>query len=431
MKTEQIYRIFREESTGISIDSRTVSKGQIFFALCGKNHNGNKYAVNALANGASWAIIDDQGYENEKTILVDDCLSELQALASFHRKTIKTLVLAITGTNGKTTTKELISAVLARKFRVHHTKGNLNNEIGVPLTILSAPVSTEIMVIEMGANHIGEIKNLCNIAMPDYGMITNVGTAHIEGFGSAEGVLKAKTELYEYLRKTNGVAFYNDKDTVLTERILTIGTRAIPFSNPGGIELKFEQLSSELNLKVRVYCQQRIFDISTLLFGSYNLENIRAAIASGISLGVDIEKAVEAVESYRPGNNRSEVKDTGRNILVCDSYNANPTSMLHAIGSFSELKGRDKVLILGDMLELGEKSDEEHLRILDLVKSLDFNKVYFVGPGFQKAAKGTGYMSFPDIEAISAYIRENAVENKLVLIKGSRRMTLEKLYGLL
>jgi UDP-N-acetylmuramoyl-tripeptide--D-alanyl-D-alanine ligase len=431
MKTEQIYRIFREESTGISIDSRTVTRGQIFFALCGQNHNGNKYTDDALANGASWAIIDDPGYETEKTILVDDSLSELQALASLHRKTIKTRVLAITGTNGKTTTKELISAVLARKYGVHHTKGNLNNEIGVPLTILSAPEGTELMVIEMGANHIGEIKNLCNIAMPDYGMITNVGTAHIEGFGSAEGVIKAKTELYEYLRKTNGVALYNDKDPVLSEKILSTGTSAVPFSNPVGIELRFGQLSSELNLKVKVYYQQRILDVSTMLFGSYNLENIRAAIATGLYFGVDIEKTVEAVESYHPGNNRSEVKNTGRNILVCDSYNANPTSMLHAIVSFSELKGRDKLLILGDMLELGEKSDEEHLRILELVRSLDFKRVYLVGSCFHKAAIGTGYMSFPDIEAISAYFRENAVENKMVLIKGSRRMTLEKIYSLL
>ncbi|NMC39432.1 MAG: UDP-N-acetylmuramoyl-tripeptide--D-alanyl-D-alanine ligase [Bacteroidales bacterium] len=431
MKTEQIYRIFREESTGISIDSRTVTKGQIFFALCGQNHNGNIYAGNALANGASWSIIDDPGYESENTILVDDCLSELQALATFHRKAIKSMVLAITGTNGKTTTKELISSVLATKYRVHHTKGNLNNEIGVPLTILSAPEDTEIMVIEMGANHIGEIKNLCKIAMPDFGMITNIGTAHIEGFGSAEGVLRAKSELYEYLGKSNGVAFYNDKDAVLTERILKTVNRAVPFSNPAGIDLRIEQLSSDLNLKLRVNYHQKVFDISSMLFGSYNIENIRAAMAVGVFLGVDIEKAVDAVQSYRPGNNRSEIKETGRNTLVCDSYNANPTSMLHAIGSFSGLKGRDKVLILGDMLELGEKSEEEHQRVLELVNSLDFDKVYLVGPRFHKAAKGTGYMSFPDIESISAYFRENILENKLVLIKGSRRMTLEKLYELM
>jgi UDP-N-acetylmuramoyl-tripeptide--D-alanyl-D-alanine ligase len=234
MKTEQIYRIFREESKGISIDSRTVTEGQIFFALCGQNHNGNRYAGDALAKGASWAVIDDPVYSVEKTILVDNCLSELQALASYHRKIINAKVLAITGTNGKTTTKELISAVLARKFKVHHTKGNLNNEIGVPLTILSAPLSTQILVIEMGANHIGEIKALCNIAMPDYGMITNVGTAHIEGFGSPEGVVKAKTELYEYLEKTNGVAFYNDNDIVLSGKISITGIRSVPFSNPAG-----------------------------------------------------------------------------------------------------------------------------------------------------------------------------------------------------
>ncbi len=431
MKTEQIYRIFREESKGISIDSRTVTEGQIFFALCGQNHNGNRYAGDALAKGASWAVIDDPVYSVEKTILVDNCLSELQALASYHRKIINAKVLAITGTNGKTTTKELISAVLARKFKVHHTKGNLNNEIGVPLTILSAPLSTQILVIEMGANHIGEIKALCNIAMPDYGMITNVGTAHIEGFGSPEGVVKAKTELYEYLEKTNGVAFYNDNDIVLSGKISITGIRSVPFSNPAGIELKILHLASDLNLKVRVKYQKKVFNISTMLFGSYNLENIRAAIAIGLFFGVDIEKAVEAVENYCPGNNRSEVRDTGKNTIICDSYNANPTSMAFAIESFSDLRGSDKVLIIADMLELGEKSDEEHLKILKLIKSLDFEEVYLVGPCFSKVAEDTGYMSFPDTETLSSYLRVNEIRNKLVLIKGSRRMMLEKLYSLL
>src|SRR5450759_2927272 len=225
MKTEQLYKLF-VESTGVTTDSRAVRKGEIFFALWGENYNGNKFASEALEKGASWAVIDDPLFETEKTILVDDCLFELQALAAYHRKELKIPVLAITGTNGKTTTKELLTAIMAKKLKVHYTKGNLNNLIGVPLIILSAPIGTEMMIIEMGASHIGEIRTLCLIAKPDYGIITNIGTAHIEGFGSTDGVIKAKTELYEYLRKVNGIALYNDKNPLLTEKIFKIINRA-------------------------------------------------------------------------------------------------------------------------------------------------------------------------------------------------------------
>ena len=236
MKTEQLYNLFKE-STGVSTDSRTVGKGQIFFALWGDNYNGNKFASEALAKGASCAVIDDPLFETENTILVDDCLFELQALAAHYRKELNVPVLAITGTNGKTTTKELLAAILSKKLKVHYTQGNLNNHIGVPLTILSAPADTEMMIIEMGASHIGEIRTLCLIAKPDYGIITNIGTAHIEGFGSVDGVIKAKTELYEHLRKVNGIALYNDKDPLLTEKIFRIINRAVPFSDPTGIDL--------------------------------------------------------------------------------------------------------------------------------------------------------------------------------------------------
>ncbi len=429
MKTEDIYRIFREESTGVSIDSRTIEKGQLFFALWGQNHNGNKYASEALERGATYAIIDDPAFETDRTILVDDCLNELQALASHHRRELNAIVLAITGTNGKTTTKELTAAVLAKKFRVHYTKGNLNNEIGLPLTILSAPQGTEILVLEMGANHLGEIRTLCLIARPDYGIITNVGTAHIEGFGSADGVLKAKTELYEYLRKVNGVALYNDRDPVLTDKIYKIVNRAVPFSNPTGVELNIDLIPSDLNLCVRVEYHQRVFEIPTKLFGTYNLENIRAAVATGLFLGIDIDDIAEATGSYRPGNNRSEVIITRSNTLICDSYNANPTSMLLAIGSFSQLRSDDKALILGDMLELGERSDEEHTRILNLIRSLNLTKVYLVGPFFQKAAKGSEFLSFPDVAKLADYLKKNPIKKCHVLIKGSRKMTLEKIYN--
>lgn len=431
MKTEQIYKIFRQDSAGISIDSRLVEKGQIFFALRGQNNNGNKFASAAIERGALYAIIDDPVFESEKTILVDDCLAELQSLASYHRNKMQVPVLAITGTNGKTTTKELIAAVLSKKYKVHYTKGNLNNEIGLPVTILSAPSDTEFMVLEMGANHIGEIKTLCRIARPDYGIITNIGTAHIEGFGSLEGVLKAKTELYEFLSNVNGIALYNDKDPVLTDKIYRMINRAVPFSNPAGFKLVIDPVTSDLRLSAIIKYRRNEFKISTSLFGEYNIENIRAAFATGLFLGVDINDIASTIENYKPGNNRSEVKDTGRNTLICDSYNANPTSMMNAIGSFIQIRNDKKVLILGDMLELGDKRDEEHNKIINLLESLNLRHVYLVGPAFVKASEGKGFLSFQETGDLCNYLRSNPMENSLILIKGSRRMMLEKVYDFL
>lgn len=432
MKTEQLYRIFREESTGVSTDSRTVKKDQLFFALWGQNFNGNKYATEALDKGASYAVIDDPVYETEKTILVDDCLIELMSLAGYHRKMVKAPVLAITGTNGKTTTKELIAAIMSKKCKVHYTMGNLNNEIGLPLTILSAPENTEMMILEMGANHLGEIRTLCNVARPDYGIITNVGTAHLEGFGSLEGILKAKTELYEHLRKVNGIAIYNDKNPLLTEKIYKLVNRGVPYSNPTGVELVVEALPSEMNLAVRVKYQHRIHDIQTGLFGAYNLENIKAAIATGLFLGVEMDDIAEAIAKYQPGNNRSQIKTTQQNnTLVCDSYNANPTSMLLALKSFFELKATKKIVILGDMLELGDKSDEEHLKLLDELQSLKPEKVFLVGSNFQKVTASSGYNVFPDVAQLREYLKNEPIKSSIILIKGSRGMTLEKIYDLL
>lgn len=430
MKTEQIYDIFKE-SAGVSTDSRTIGKGEIFFALWGDNYNGNKFASEALEKGASWAVIDDPLFENEKTILVDDCLFELQALASFHRKEMKFAVLAITGTNGKTTTKELLAAILAKKHKVHYTKGNLNNHIGVPLTILSAPEGTEILIIEMGANHIGEIRTLCLIAKPDYGIITNIGTAHIEGFGSADGVIKAKTELYEYLRKVNGIALYNDKDTLLKEKIYKIINRAVPFSYPTGIELLLETVSSDLNLKLTATYNHHTYEISTNLFGNYNLENIKAAIASGLFLGVGMSDIVGAVVNYQPTNNRSQIKISKNNTLICDSYNANPSSMYSVLESFSLIQAERKLLILGDMLELGEKSEEEHMKLLDALQNQKVEKVLLVGPVFQKVSSKSGYKSFINVNKLRDFLRIEKVKDYSILIKGSRGIGLEKVYDLL
>jgi UDP-N-acetylmuramoyl-tripeptide--D-alanyl-D-alanine ligase len=430
MKTEQIYELFKK-STGVNTDSRTIKPGELFFALWGENYNGNKYAEDALGKGASWAVIDDPLYEMESTILVDDCLFELQALAAHHRKMLDVPVLAITGTNGKTTTKELIAGILSRKKRIHYTKGNLNNHIGVPLTILSAPADTEMMVIEMGASHIGEIRSLCLIARPDYGMITNIGTAHIEGFGSFEGVVKAKTELYEHLRKVNGVALYNDKNPLLAEKIFKIVNRAVPFSDPTGIELLVDIVASDplLTVKVRYQNQERL--IRTNLFGKYNYENLKAAIGTGLFFDVSLEDIAASIEEYRPGNNRSQLMDTGRNKVICDSYNANPSSMVMAINSFTELNADHKLIILGDMLELGEKTESEHLKVLQELKSFKAELVYLVGPVFMKGAEKYGYKSFADNSALRDFLAKKKLSGFTILVKGSRGIGLEKIYDLL
>jgi UDP-N-acetylmuramoyl-tripeptide--D-alanyl-D-alanine ligase len=430
MKTEQLYNLFKE-STGVVTDSRNVGKGQIFFALWGDKYNGNKYASEALAKGALCAVIDDPLFETENTILVDDCLFELQALAAHYRKILSVPVLAITGTNGKTTTKELLATILSKKLRVHYTQGNLNNHIGVPLTILSAPVDTEMLIIEMGASHIGEIRTLCLIAKPDYGIITNIGTAHIEGFGSIEGVARAKTELYEHLRKVNGIALYNDKDLLLSEKIFGIINRAIPFSDPTGTDLTIDLVPSDINLKIYVTYLHHTYSLSTNLFGSYNLENVRAAIATGLFFGVDIKDIIDAVEKYQPANNRSQIKITKNNTLICDSYNANPTSMSLSISSFSKLKADRKIVILGDMLELGEKSGEEHLKILKLIQSDFGGNAYLVGPEFQKVSSGSGCKSFYNTDKLIESLKSKPLKGYTILIKGSRGMGLEKIYDLL
>lgn len=430
MKTALLYDIFRE-SGGVTTDSRDVRKGEIFFALRGDKFNGNKFAAEALEKGASYAVVDDPMFESEKTILVDDCLAELQALASYYRKTLEIPVLAITGSNGKTTTKELLAAIMARKLKVHRTTGNLNNHIGVPLTILSAPPDTEIMIIEMGASHIGEIETLCIIARPDHGIITNIGTAHIEGFGSFEGVVKAKTELYEYLGRVNGIALYNDQNPLLKEKIFKLINRAVPFSAPTGVELKVDQMPSDINLKVSVKYQLQSYNINTNLFGDYNLENIKAAIAAGLFFGVEMKDIADAVEDYQPANNRSQIKVTRHNTLICDSYNANPVSMRLALKSFAGIQAEPKAVIIGDMLELGESSEEEHRNILNLVESLRFQKTFLVGAWLQKVSSKSGFRSFPDVSKLMDFLKNDPLTGSTVLIKGSRGIGLEKIYNLL
>jgi UDP-N-acetylmuramoyl-tripeptide--D-alanyl-D-alanine ligase len=428
MDTKQLYELYRE-SAGVVTDSRTVGKNQIYFALRGENFNGNKFAPDALKKGASWAVIDDPMFQDEKTILVEDCLTALQNLAAFHRKQMDVPVLAITGTNGKTTTKELVAAVLSRKYRIHFTKGNLNNHIGVPLTILSAPDETEIMIIEMGANHPGEIAALCLIADPDYGMITNIGTAHIEGFGSFEGVVNTKTELYEHLKRVKGVVLYNDRDPLLSEKVAEIMNIAVPFSSPAGKLLAIEEVPSGLNLSVDVDYDNRKYRIETNLFGKYNYWNVKSAVGTGIFFKVDPEAIVAAISGYTPSNNRSQVKVTGKNTLICDSYNANPSSMNSALESFASADGM-KFAILGDMLELGPKSVEEHSKIIEKLKALNIKNAFLVGSNFQQAGSDV-YKCFADVNQLREHLEKEPVSGYTILIKGSRGIGLEKIYDLL
>ncbi|MGQ9621073.1 MAG: UDP-N-acetylmuramoyl-tripeptide--D-alanyl-D-alanine ligase [Bacteroidales bacterium] len=430
MKTEQLYEIFRE-SKGVSTDSRTLNKGEMFFSLWGNNYNGNQYAAEALGKGACCAVIDDPLYEIEGTLLVDDCLFELQALATHYRKILGIPVIAITGTNGKTTTKELISAIMSRSKKVHCSKGNFNNHIGVPLTILSAPSDTELMIIEMGASHQGEIRTLCMIARPDYGIITNIGTAHIEGFGTFESVVRAKTELYEYLRKVNGLAIYNDRNPLISEQIYRMVNRAVPYSAPDGTELVVETVSAEHNLILKVEFRKKEYIINTKLFGRYNVENIRAALATSIFMEASIEDAVSAITDYVPYHNRSEIKITKKNTLFCDAYNANPDSMRRAIEAFGEIKADKKLVILGDMLELGNRSQDEHLNILRMLNSMGISNVMLVGSVFKSLARDFGYKTFHDSERLREYLKIKPVEGACILIKGSRGMMLEKVYNVL
>ncbi|HLN56415.1 MAG TPA: UDP-N-acetylmuramoyl-tripeptide--D-alanyl-D-alanine ligase [Bacteroidales bacterium] len=430
MKTEQLYKIYRD-SAGVTTDTRNIGKGQIFFALRGANFNGNSFASEAIKLGASFVVIDDPNYQGDRTILVDDSLRALQSLATFHRQQLHIPVLAITGTNGKTTTKELIAAVLSKKYRVHYTKGNLNNHIGVPLTILSAPEGTEMMIIEMGANHRGEIRTLCTIALPDYGIITNIGTAHIEGFGSFEGVIKTKTELYAHLRDVNGIVLYNDLDQLLASKIAGFHNRTIPYSFPGEDPLYLEEQHSGMNLVVSAEFKGVRLKIETNLFGGYNFWNVKAAVATGLVFKVDINEIAEAIAAYTPSNNRSQVKITRDNTLICDSYNANPSSMSNAIGSFSELNKPRKMVILGDMLELGQETEEEHAKIIRLLQSAGIDDILLTGKIFMAAAQGKGIKTFPDVMSLSEYLKTNPVKGYTILIKGSRGIGLEKIYDLL
>ncbi|MDV7188571.1 UDP-N-acetylmuramoyl-tripeptide--D-alanyl-D-alanine ligase [Lutibacter sp. TH_r2] len=418
MNIEQIYKLY-SQSYLVDTDTRNIRKGSLFFALKGENFNGNKFAKDALKNGASYAIIDEEQFQtSNKFILVSNVLETLQKLANFHRNQLKIPIISLTGSNGKTTTKELINAVLSKKYKTVATKGNLNNHIGVPLTLLSMNLSTEIGIVEMGANHLKEIELLSSIAEPNFGYITNFGKAHLEGFGGVEGVIKGKSEMYNFLRKTNGKAFINSDDELQLKQ--SEGIESIKFNSE---DIEF----LEVNPFVKI--QYKNQTIQSQLIGSYNFNNIAAAITIGNYFNVSLEAIKKAIENYIPTNNRSQIIEKNSNQILLDAYNANPSSMKVALENFNQLNSGSKIVFLGDMFELGETSIHEHLKIAELASSFNFNKVYLIGKAFSTTNVKNAFI-YNSFESFKNSTDCKTISNSTILIKGSRGMALERILEL-
>lgn len=429
MTVEQIYSRFKE-CTGVTTDSRKCGPGLMFFALKGERFDGNGFVHGALEQGCPYAVMDNAAlYDaaDERMILVDNVLITMQQVAAYHRRQLGTPVIGITGTNGKTTTKELTSAVMSTTYNVLCTQGNLNNSIGVPLTVFGLKPEHEYAIVEMGASHPGDIKELVEVSQPDYGLITNVGKAHLLGFGSFEGVKRTKGELYDWLREHGGTAFVNRDNEHLQQ--MCMGLPLVEYGKPGQDGLLVEGEVLECNPFVKFRWRSGKGDwhtVQTSLIGAYNVDNALAAITVGLKFGVSEADASAAVAGYKPQNNRSQLTETGRNHLVVDAYNANPTSMAAALENFSMIKADNKMLILGDMRELGEVSQAEHKRIVDDLRKYGFTDVWLVGEEFAKAAAGSGFRLFPDVEAVNNILQSEPINGKTILIKGSNSIGLTK-----
>lgn len=421
MEIEKIYKKFLECS-GASTDTRKIQKNTMFFALKGVNFDANTFAGEAISKGAKYVIIDNAKYKtNENVILVDNVLDCLQKLSNYHRKKLQTKIIALTGSNGKTTTKELIHSVLSKKYNTIATIGNLNNHIGVPLTLLQLTKETEIGIIEMGANHQKEIAFLCEIAQPDFGYITNFGKAHLEGFGGVEGVIKGKSEMYNYLQNHNKLIFVNLDDAIQEEK--TNYTKRYTFSKEKNTNVKID--SVEANPMVKTSFENTI--IQSHLIGLYNANNINAAITIGKYFEISNNVIKDAIENYIPENNRSQLIKKGTNEIILDAYNANPSSMQVAIENFKQINHNKKIAILGDMFELGKESREEHKKIIDLLISETSIITYFVGENFYaNQVQNSSIKFFENFENLSNFLKNNTPKNNLMLIKGSRGMALER-----
>lgn len=423
---ETLYSYFLD-STGISTDSRNIHKDCFFVAIKGPAFNGNKFARQAMENGAKYAIVDEKEFEHpdENIFYVDNGLKFLQRLANHHRRQFDIPVIGITGSNGKTSTKELIAAVLSEKYNVLATKGNLNNHIGVPLTLLQLRDEHQIAVIEMGANHFGDIRELCGIAEPTHGIITNIGKAHLEGFKSFEGVLTTKKELYQAVEQAEGLIMYNADDPVLKDN-LPVNTLLMSYGTSGAeITGKLERLTPfvELSWKKSGYVSPLLV---TRLVGQYNFYNFLAAIAFGCLFEVEEDKINQAIERYEPTNKRSQVANTQKNMLILDCYNANPTSMRSALESFAKIEHPDKYFIIGDMLELGDESYAEHRAIIDLIDELKLKGIT-VGNEFSYFQSEHIEQEFVSAKELIEFLKTNPLKGKLILLKGSRGIGLEVL----
>jgi UDP-N-acetylmuramoyl-tripeptide--D-alanyl-D-alanine ligase len=425
-KIKELYSHYLKNPS-ISTDSRSIKKGDIFFALKGDNFDGNNFVFQAIEQGASLVVCDNKQIEKgDKILLCENSLTMLQNLATYHRKQLKTTIIGISGTNGKTTTKELIQVVLSKKFKTLATKGNLNNHIGVPLTLLSIPFDTEIAIVEMGANHVGEIGFLCDIAMPDLAILTNIGTAHIEGFGSRENIIKTKKELFDFVKNNScekSHIFVNADDNALKDETFSKKTTY--------------SLNTKADISAKACCEngyaQIIYKdnlIASNLVGVYNAYNILAALTIGLHFGVELEQIKKAIEQYMPSNNRSQILKTNNNTLILDCYNANPSSCTSSIESFANMEANHKMVFMGAMKELGDVSIQEHKRVFELLQSKGFERIVLIGEEYRSVLEGK-----VEWYANSEEFKENLIKNKIeeatILIKGSRSTKMEVLKDVL
>ncbi len=432
MEIAELYKIFKANPV-VTTDSRDCPKGSLFFALKGDSFDGNKFAAAALEKGCSWAVVDEAEYANDpRCILVDDCLATLKQLARYHRRQFDIPVIGITGTNGKTTTKELVSAVLAKEYNVMHTEGNFNNDIGVPKTLLRLNADHEIAVVEMGASHPGDIKTLVETVEPDYGLITNVGRAHLQGFGSFEGVVKTKGELYDYLREKKGTKVFIDSGN---EYLMGMahGLDLVEYgTNTDNKQLfvmgRVVSCAPFLKFSWR-HIGGQWHEVQTKLIGSYNIYNMLAAASIGLCFGIDEDRVCAALAEYTPSNNRSQLEVTAHNRLIVDAYNANPTSMAAALRNFRDMEVPHKMAILGDMRELGSVSAEEHQRVVDFLKDIPLDEVWLVGEEFSRT--DCPFRKFKDVEEVKKAIETTRPEGRYILIKGSNGIKLGQLPELL
>lgn len=426
MNIPQLYEIFQQCGQNITIDSRKIEQGCLFFALKGEKFNANEFAKYAITNGAKYAVISDSQFAIEgKTIVVEDTLITLQQLAKYHRNQLKTKIFGITGSNGKTTTKELIYRVLSKKYNAFATQGNLNNHIGVPLTLLSLTNDYEYAIVEMGANHIGEIAELCELSQPEMGLITNIGRAHIGTFGNFENLVKTKLGLFEAIKNRKGLFLLNSSDVVLNQNIS--GMNIIKYGNADDSLVRCVETDSSMYLNLKVKVENKVYSVNTKLVGAYNTDNILAAITAGLANNIEINEIIDAIAKYVPSNNRSQLMNTEQNTLILDMYNANPTSMKAAIENFSHMTVSNKMLIIGDMLELGDYALIEHQQIVDLIVSLKFCNVILVGLTFGQCSNTDKFLLFANNGELCNYLKNNDIEHKTILVKGSNGIGLKSI----